>query len=438
MSTSKSKRKEKIEINVIDSPDVSFLDGKKLKPSDHIVKNDSKDPEWVQEYYNYIKMLLSKVISHMDSELFTLEDKTELLQALLIGSDKNNKNFRFFIYAVTHQSIEPNPDKNYEAYEIIGDRFLYAAMSNYLRERFPKITESIVNNYFQKVLSKPYQAKICVHLGLSNWGILPYTKKYGMIKPNAKFNEDMLEAFFGVIPVVLKREKKSIYIFDFFDTFMKLLFDKRKFDTDSDSSENEKNLNNITYCQQYFASIIPGVGVTGGLEEKEETIVLENGHTEFKVRVYQTPENIEYIEKTYGIKINNRLLGEARDRFKKEAKNSAYKKVREKLEKYGLTYDFKDEIKKRKRFGEIGYDYVLKYAKKMNNDIVDIYLDEYPGDILSVLNINAILEDGRKIVLTRKIFKNSEENTKQDYRDAIVEEYIEQIKKETKLSSKKK
>lgn len=419
------KRSTKKLINVFDSPDLSFLEDEKISPTVKI--NDSSDIKWVKEFRSYIKMLLGKIIDNIPGSPkgISSEEKEDILHCLLKGED--GKNIRFFAYGVTSLAVNPNEGKNYETYEMVGDKFLGCYFAMYLRRRYEKITESELTNNFQKIMATKYQARISSGMGLDTWGILPYTKEFGMLKPNMPFKEDMLESFIGVIATVLEREGKVRYIGDVVLSFLSLIFDKREFNVGE--QYKELDLSNITYVQQYFSAVVPFTDETGNIIEKVETIEGDRG-TSYKFEVYQGKEVIDYIKKEYKIAIKP-LLGRAIHKSKKESKSLAYTQARDMLEQYGMDRDFKEEVKKnRNNLDQKNNmeDLILAKAKKDGYDIEKVEIYIWSNENYTVVNFHGVYKDGEKEVIYRKIYENTKDNTSYILKENAYKSYVKSKK----------
>lgn len=412
--------KSKKKINALESPDLSFLHDEKINPSSDIERNDFKNKDWVIEFSTYIKMLLMKAIRRIG--YYTKEEKEDALKTLMIGSDKNIK---YFIYGVTHQSVNPNTEKNYQTYETVGDRFLYSSFILYLRSRYEKITEGIVTNLFQKILSKKYQSDITVGLGLDKWVILPYTEEFGMLKPNVSFREDLLEAFFGVIAFIYDKENKSKYTLDIMRSFFELLFNEREFTFNKEDTSGDLSLTNISYVQQYFAGIIPNSGTKGGVYEDIIEINEDDKLTEYKYIIKQSKSNLEYISENYGIYVPKTTLGYAQNTSKKLAKTLAYDRAREYLENVGLTHELKEKIKRKATMDEEIYQKIMRKAKKEIKDLVDIKIEStFTNETNTVININGEDKDEYKHVIYRKIFRNKKGESIDDMKQETIDSYL--------------
>lgn len=412
--------KEKPKINALESPDLSFLHGEKIKPSSDIERNDFKDKEWLSEFMTYIRMLLSKSIKRIS--YYSKDQKEDALKILLSGSDKNIK---YFIYGVTHQSVNPNVDRNYQTYEIIGDKFMYSSFILYLRSRYTKITEGVITNLFQRILSKKYQSDISQGIGLDNWVILPYTKEFGMLKPNVNFREDLLEAFFGVIAYIYDKENKSMYTLDVIKSYFELLFNERDFSVSKDDSAGDSTLSDISYVQQYFTRIIPNSGVKGGIYEDIIEINEDDELTEYKYIVKQRKDYLEYMNETFGINIPKNVFGYAQNTSKKLAKTLAYKHARDYMNSIGLTEELKNKLKKKAGVSSEYFDIIMKKAKKEYDDLVDVVVEAtFVNEMNTVININGEDKDEIKYVIYKKIFKNKKGVSISDMEQDTIESYL--------------
>ena len=76
---------------------------------------------------------------------------------------KINYNFKdksLFNISLTHKSLEPNPEKNYERLEFLGDAVIDIIVSRELMRDFPEGDEGLLTQRRAALVQKPYLASI--------------------------------------------------------------------------------------------------------------------------------------------------------------------------------------------------------------------------------------------------------------------------------------
>ena len=214
--------------------DFSFL--KDLKSPSHEKKlnkyNIPSSKKWLQQFYEYLRDLLSRIFPPERKGLVDMILTNETLKT-------------YWIPCFTHVSANPNPGKNYEAIETIGDAGLGYCFKFYVKEKEPYSMESRISNLNQRYMSKDFQSKVSKMMKLDEWLITQ-----GIPADRIDNSEDLLESLFGTIDKLLfiKKGTTGLGVIVIYH-FMKLLFDNIKFsDEAAKNTEPER-----TYVEQYFS-----------------------------------------------------------------------------------------------------------------------------------------------------------------------------------------
>ena len=142
------------------------------------------EDEYKKYLYEYLYELLNIIVPNA--------------QKALIPYIVNKKTIdNHWIYCFTHKSKNPNPGKNYETYEKLGDKVLSYCFNTFLYEKNPLISESTISNLSQKYDSKTFQSRIAGELGLDNFLL------DGGIPIAMPQKEDIYESFCGCLDVIL-------------------------------------------------------------------------------------------------------------------------------------------------------------------------------------------------------------------------------------------
>jgi dsRNA-specific ribonuclease len=398
--------------------DMSWMKGEKISPVD-IFYNDFTDKKWVKQFYDYTRLVVSKLIDNMSSKKYDAEHKKRILDLIV-----NPKTIKYFVYGVTHKSVQVDDEKNYEAFETVGDKYMASTFVQYLKKRFVNISADGLTNFLHKIVSKDYQPEAADGMGLSNWAIIFQPDKKGKSKlyPGRKVKEDMLESFFGVIAYVLDLEDSNGYLIDILMSFNHLCFDDRTFNFDTYKSKDSPSV-----IGQFFQQTVGNLK-EGGFKMKEE--IMNDGTPKKYYNIYlyiEENKNIELKEK-FGVYFKNRTFGEGSARNKSEAEKNAFEDARKNM--YKIFGEDIFSLPKNKKQGKIeNKDSVIRKANKdmKRSDIVDVIIEiiAYKGEITTIFQLQGILKNEKKIILYTKIFENNNSLTADQKREKVINEYLE-------------
>ena len=110
---------------------------------------------WLIQYQQYLYRLLETIIPN------------EEVRKIYVSEE----NMGTWVQALTHETFNPNPDKNYEVYETIGDALAKSAFIKYLYGWNPQITPAQITSFSSNYLGKgkDFQCLISEKLKLINW-----------------------------------------------------------------------------------------------------------------------------------------------------------------------------------------------------------------------------------------------------------------------------
>ena len=133
--------------------------------------------QWVIEYKNYIRTILSFLVEEEYISRFVEED-----------------NMITWIRAMIHKSI--SMFYNYESIEHMGDKYANTAFEKYMKKRNSNFTAQELTEYSNQYMSKEYQSKFSDDLLLTSWGFYDNS-----VEKNNKLKTDLLEAFTGALVI---------------------------------------------------------------------------------------------------------------------------------------------------------------------------------------------------------------------------------------------
>ena len=403
--------------------------------------------KWLQQFYDYLRDLLSRIFPPERKGLIDMILTNETLKT-------------HWIPCFTHVSANPNPGKNYEAIETIGDAGLGYCFKFYVKEKEPYSVESRISNLNQRYMSKDFQSKVSKMMKLDDWLITQ-----GIPADRIDNSEDLLEALFGTIDKLLfmKRKTTGLGVIVTYH-FMKLLFDNIKFsDEAAKNTEPER-----TYVEQYFSGqafrtierkqytdlrrpkeipeklwekMVKDMNTTlskndispiiikedkeshRGIIENEK--LLPDGKTMITIKIMKS-----YAEKVRGFGLplpgsGDILIGKYTSNTKKTAEKMAYAAAKNWMIENGLTKEWKDSVNKKKKASILQRkDMVFEKAKTKFPDLVDgITIDRLKtiklnGKDVVVYQIRAKDKEGRII----PIFTLTSQD--KSYEQGVIDEYL--------------
>ena len=335
--------------------------------------NKYKEPtskSWLQEFHDYLRELLKRIFP---------EKKQNLIPKILTNETiKNN-----WIPCFTHFTANPNPGRNYESVETIGDKTLGYCFRFYLKEREPMITEARLTNLDKEYFSTKFQSKVGKAMKLTDWVIVS-----GIPQDRSDVSEDLMEAFFGTIDLLLFKlcgtmGHGALVTYN----FMKLVFDE----IDFLEEEKRDSLDDKTYVGQFFKNqafripakfnytlinrpseipeelwedIVKNINKKIVPEGYNKVIIKRDSKDSpgIEIKVTGRPDGKttvtvtilkEYAElaRKYGIDIPNKdvVIGKAYGNIKKNAEKEAFKQAKNFLLEHGMTKQWKDTLTKEKK-----------------------------------------------------------------------------------------
>jgi len=390
--------------------------------------NKYKEPtskQWLQEFYEYLRELLKRIFP---------EKKQNLIPKILTNDTiKNN-----WIPSFTHFTANPNPGKNYESVETIGDKTLGYCFRFYLKEREPMITEARLTNLDKEYFSTKFQSKVGKAMKLTDWTII-----CGINPERSNISEDLMEAFFGTIDLLLYKlcgtmGHGALVTYN----FMKLVFDE----IDFLEEEKKDTLDDKTYVSQFFknqAFRIPAkfnytlINKPSEIPDElwEKVVkdinkkIVPDGYNKviikrdskdapgIETKVTGRPDGKttvtitvlkEYAElaKKYGFDIpaEDVIIGKAYGNIKKNAEKEAYRQAKDFMIEHGMTAGVRDTLKKEKKSAgltnlDMVYEKALQtYPKLAEEPYVNRGKNiKVSGQDVVVYQIIGEEENGRKI-----------------------------------------
>ena len=408
--------------------------------------NVPSSKKWRQEFYEYLKDLLLRIFP---------EDKKKLVDVVLNNETLKEK----WIPCFTHFTANPNPGKNYEAVETIGDVTMGYCFKFYIAQKEPLADQARISNLNQKYMSKIFQSKVAKKMKLQEWLI-----SCGINADRMDNNEDLLESFCGTIDQILyeKSGKMGLGVIIIYN-FLSLLFKNIKFEKEEKTNTDPDR----TFVDQLFSgqvfrqpvkfhytlikrpkeipestwekivkdmnkNFLEPEGIHPAIIKRDttdhpgivnESTVSKTGKVTVKISILK-----EYavIARRLGIDIPPReiLIGESTRAIKKIAEKEAYTQAKEYVVSKGMTKEWKENLKKKNKILVLeNIDEALEKAKTRFPEIVSISIER--PKTMKVNGVDCVVyqivgedKDGKKI----SIFTlPSQEKA---YEQEVINEYL--------------
>lgn len=446
------KRKEILQVEKNEEMiDFSFLSGlKEPRYEKELNKyNIPTSKRWLQEFYEYLRDLLSRIFP---------KERLGLIDIILTNDTLKSH----WIPCFTHVSANPNPGRNYESIETIGDAGMGYCFKFYVKWKEPYAEESRISNLNQQYMSKDFQSKVSKMMKLQEWLIT-----CGIPSDRMDTSEDLLEALCGTIDKLLfiKRKTTGLGVIIIYN-LMRLLFDNITF-----SDEASKNTEpDRTYVEQFFSGqafrivqkqqytdlrrpkdipeklwkkIVDEMNKTlerndispviikedkeshRGIIEQDK--LLPDGKTIVTVKIMKSYADMV---RSYGLYLEGNgdiLIGKYISNTKKTAEKLAYARAKQFMVDNGLTKEWKNSVNKKKKNAALkNKDLVFEKAKYKFPEIVE-------GSI-TISRLKTIKINGRDVVTYQIRGKDEDERiipiftlTSQDkaYEQGVIDEFLD-------------
>lgn len=171
----------------------------------------ASQPQWEKRVQTVVERELIKLVA---GSVSTSGENKEEIVSIFLGDGLEARVWPNLVHTIamlpawnavfTHQSVDPTPHKNYEAFETLGDKVLGLALAHHLISSSGVGTASLdsdaLTNINKEVLSHDRQAAMAVNMGLEMKGLLRTT-----VPVEDAMLEDVFEAFFGCLFTVANR-----------------------------------------------------------------------------------------------------------------------------------------------------------------------------------------------------------------------------------------
>lgn len=274
---------------------------------------DKDSPEWTAEFQNYLSVILGKFIPDKD-----------IINKLITGD-----NMATWLRAFTHQTVNMDPEENYERLETFGDAIFKFAFKEYLfnvlgdMANKHNITQYGIT-YMSGTASEPYQIELGKSFGFTKW--LRHSDLY---KAKEKDNEDLEESFIAALYITGNAiSAKTLLGMRLIQRFVQFCGEKIVF---GDLGNDKMNLT------QRFQSFLGGSTnriieyTTGATNKVQMTLTIND-------------EAFNAMQEA-GIPITSKIIGIGKGSNKTQAELDAYGNARTYLDDIGFTDDFTKKSK---------------------------------------------------------------------------------------------
>jgi hypothetical protein len=142
---------------------------------------------WLKDYQNFIFENVAILAIPDGPDALNLRKKLVTQDAM-----------KYWVQSITHPSLEPNNDGNYENLETYGDAVMKVTYEDILISLHPDISSEIVTNLISTQVWHLEQARLSDEIGLGKW-------LRSIFVINSKIREDLLESMFGSLMFIGER-----------------------------------------------------------------------------------------------------------------------------------------------------------------------------------------------------------------------------------------
>lgn len=370
-----------------------------------------------------------------------------------------------WVRAMTHETLSPTD--NYEDLEYAGDAVLKWCFPKYIIKRFPDKHKGDYTEINSSYMSKIYQAQLTRDLGLSG-----FIRSQGLDRTILNLETDVFESFFGALEEIsdmIQDGLGSIMCYNMITHIFKnrdinvdkgqasiktqvdqifTRFELGKLKTTNVGLGIEINiLLNEDLAKAYGINSLLGSATNNKYDKAKEEASLDAIETLVQlgfIRVVDKPQSKTnnptvtftislnprqkaFLE-SYGIKLNNSVIGQATGSTKKEAEFEAYKAAANFLNKLGITSEWADKQKQIRDFSDPLIEPHLKnLGNKIKNDgYVSLYFfvprktSTTKGAVVQLIGVK---ENGENVVLSY-VYSTDRENSYNKAKAQVVMDYI--------------
>lgn len=277
-------------------------DNETITPAAQII---NQHDDWYNGLRDFLREILKMIIP-----------SSELIEKMV-----SEESMKIWVNCFTHETYDPNVGKNYEELEMVGDHSMEYNFIMYLYKTIPGITRSELSELKSNYISKPFQAKVAINLGLPKW------VRMGIGKDTHTF-EDILESFFGGINLV------GDMVF--------------KFGAGTGLCYNMivKIFENVQINME-FAEGKPKTQIKETFEKLHWGTAIANFDKPGKITTASisfTPEAMETL-KSVGLQLKSPVFAVATGTSKKVASDNAYKQALEVIRQMGITDEWVQKMR---------------------------------------------------------------------------------------------
>lgn len=265
-----------------------------------------EDMKWYEGLRNYLRTLLLRVTTNSD-----YIEKMVSVEAM-----------KTWVPCFTSESYNPNVGYNYEELEMVGDHAMEYNFIMYLYLNYPGINRGELSELKSHYISKPYQAKVSLELGLNDW-----VRSRG-IEVNTHVFEDLLESFFGGLNIVGNNVFKFGAGTGLCYSMINSIFENVEIDFAYADGKPK------TIIKETFEQLHWGVAIENVMDGPDGNSVV--------MTVSLTPEAVASLA-TIGVQIDPLLASEP-GTTKKVASDNAYAVALKRLRQIGITKQWVEKV----------------------------------------------------------------------------------------------
>lgn len=274
-----------------------------------LIRKTEEKKDNFQEWHDGLRNFLRQTLK-------TIVPSSELIEKMV-----SEEAMKIWVNCFTHETYDPNVGKNYEELELVGDHAMEYNFIMYLYKTIPNVTRSEMSELKSNYISKPFQAKVAVQLGLHNW------VRMGIGKDTHTF-EDILESFFGGINIVGDTAFKFGAGTGLCYNMIVKIFENIEINMDFSVGKPK------TQIKETFEKLHWGVAVEN-FEKSGKTTT---------ATISFTPEAMKTLAQV-GLKLKGPIFATATGTSKKVASDNAYKQALDVIRQMGITDEWVQKMR---------------------------------------------------------------------------------------------
>lgn len=353
---------------------------------------NTNENQWLQRLQSFLNELLQPIIKTQEERNHYL-DKSAMI---------------IWVRAFTHETVSPSD--NYEDLEFLGDAMLKAVFPKYLMKRLPHLHKGEYTELNVAYMSKIMQAQLARQLGLGN-----YIRVTGIERAILNLETDVFESFFGALDTISDSLTPGLGFANCYNMIVHIFGTVEIDETKGRGSAKTQVL------QMFVRFDLP----------KPQAIADDSDKHAVQFSVILTREHLDFLQ-SYGVTIEEPIIGYAVAPTKKEAEFEAYTNAFNNLADYGITTEWAEEAKQIRDFSDPSVaQFVPAASERLKKDgFITMYFFIPRKTVTpkgAIVQLVGVRENGQHEVLSYT-YATDRENSYRNAKTLVVQQYAAKTK----------